>query len=97
MRDERLSKQEHDFYRLTLGEYSFADSVFPLGWTRNSPVEAEFSGGNLEKPIKGTVELHNTPENAQETLIQVPGTTSSISFLLWEGPEEMESESNGWL
>lgn len=97
VRDERFSTQEQDFYRLTVGEYRFADSVFPLGWTRRSKVRAEFYGGNLSKPLEAEVDLAGVPANASETWVRVPGTPSFVPFLLSEEDEALESEGSGTL
>ena len=97
IRDERFSSQKQDFYRLTLGEYSFAESVFPLGWTRGNEVEVEFFGGNLQQPLKRTVHLDDVPANSTETRVGVPGTPSSVPFLLSDGAEVLESASGGVL
>ncbi len=91
IRDERFSEQEQNFYRLTLGEYEFADTVFPLGWTRGGKVRAEFSGGNLREPVVREVDLDGAPDHASETWIHVTGLGSSLPFLLSDSEEEMEA------
>ncbi len=91
VRDERFSEQDQDFYRLTVGEYSFADSVFPLGWTRGSRIRAEFYGGNLSQPLEGEVDLGHVPGNATETWVRVPETPSYLPFLVSDGDESLES------
>lgn len=91
VRDERFSTQAQDFYRMTVGEYSFADSVFPLGWTRGSKVRAEFFGGNLDDALEGEVNLGGVPRTAAETWVQVPGSPASIPFLVTDGKESLES------
>ena len=93
IRDERFSDQEHDFYRLTIADYEYADSVFPLGWSRNSKVRAEFFGGNLSQPVQAEIDLADVPANASETWVGVPGTPSAVPFLLSDGEEVIESES----
>ena len=90
VRDERYSEQKQNFYRLTLGEYEFADTVFPLGWTRGGKVRAEFSGGNLGQPAVRTVDLDGTPDHADETWIRGVGMGSSLPFLLSDREEEAE-------
>ena len=94
VRDERYSTQDQDFYRLTVGDYRFADSVFPLGWSRGASVRAEFYGGNLTAPLHGDVDLSNVPGNATETWVPVPGTPSSLPFLVSDGKEALESETS---
>ena len=97
VRDERYSEQSENFYRLTVGEYRYADTVYPLGWTRNSQVEAEFSGGNLDEPIKAPVDLAAIAPNATSAWVPVPGSPSSVSFETSSGPEQMETEAAGVL
>ena len=93
IRDERFSEQEEDFYRLTIGDYEYADSVFPLGWGRSSKVEAEFFGGNLPQPVRAEVDLTHAPANASETWVQVPGTPSAVPFMLSDGEEVVEGDA----
>jgi hypothetical protein len=93
IRDERFSEQENDFYRLTIGDYEYADSVFPLGWSRNSTVQAEFFGGNLGQPLRAEIDLTDVPATASETWVPVPGTPSAVPFLLSDGEEVVESEA----
>lgn len=97
VRDERFSIQGQDFYRLTVGQYRFADSVFPLGWTRGSTVNAEFFGGNLDEPINAEIDLGKARRHATETRVGIPGTPSSVPFLLSDDPERLESEASGAL
>ncbi len=95
VRDERFSEQTQDFYRLTVGDYSFAGSVFPLGWTRGSKVRAEFFGGNLPEPLHAEVEAGRSSGYAGETWIRVPGTPSVLPFLLSDDAETLESDTDG--
>ena len=97
VRDERFSEQDQNFYRLTIGEFEYADTVFPLGWSRNSPVRVEFSGGNLDRPVQAELDLSHVPANASETRVRIPATPSSIPFLLSDGEEALESDGNRWL
>ena len=91
VQDARFSEQDQNFYRLTVGEYSFADNVFPLGWQRGSKVRAEFFGGNLETPLQGEIDLGHVPGNAAETWVQVPGAPSYLPFIVGESEEALES------
>ena len=93
IRDERFSEQQHDFYRLTIGDYQFADSVFPLGWSRDATVQAEFFGGNLDQPVRAEIDLTDVAATASETWVQVPGTPSAVPFLLSDGEEVVESDA----
>jgi hypothetical protein len=49
--DSRFSAPEGSFYRLKVGSYLFADSVYPLGWRRGENVEVTLEGGNLPSPV----------------------------------------------
>ena len=93
IRDERFSEQQHDFYRLTIADYEYADSVFPLGWSRNSTVQAEFFGGNLDQPVQAEIDLTSVAATASETWVGVPGTPSAVPFLLSDGEEVVESDA----
>ncbi len=97
VRDERFSTQDENFYRLTVGDFDFAEHVFPLGWGRNAPVEAEFFGGNLTATVRAEVDLGSVPAHATETWLPVPGTPSSVLFLVSDGKEALESEFSGRL
>lgn len=95
VRDERFSTQDQDFYLLTVGGFRFAESVYPLGWTRGTKVQAEFFGGNLGDPIRAEIETGEPSGHAGETWIGVPGTPSSVPFLLSDRPEALESQVGG--
>ncbi len=97
VRDERYSDQKADFYRLTVGEYRYADTVYPLGWGRESPVEAEFSGGNLERPRKATVDLTPAPRGATVTWVPMGETPSTVPFVVGSGQELLEGQAAGTL
>ena len=95
VRDERFSEQTQDFYRLTVGDYRFAASVFPLGWTRGAKVRAEFFGGNLPEPLQSDVQAGRRSGYADEAWIRVPGTPSSLPFLLSDDAEALEADTDG--
>ncbi len=97
VRDERFSTQDHDFYRLTIGEYGFAENVFPLGWTRGAKVLVEFSGGSLSGSLSGEVDLGQLSGHGGMTWVPVPGTPSTVPFLLGDGEEALEADSAGVL
>lgn len=97
LRDERFSTQDTDFYRLTVGDFEFADHVFPLGWSRNETVEAEFFGGSLSDPLQAKVDLGSVPAGASETWLTVPGTRSAVPFLVSSSRESLEPEAAGVL
>jgi hypothetical protein len=48
--DARFSRQEQNFYRLKMGAYNYAESVFPLGGQRGQTVQLEFvTKGGVQK------------------------------------------------
>ena len=95
VRDERFSTQDQNFYLLTVGDVRYAESVYPLGWQRGAKVQAEFFGGNLVEPIRAEIETGEPSGHAEETWIGVPGTSSSVPFLLSDSPEALESNVQG--
>ncbi len=95
LRDERFSSQQENFYRLTVGDFEFADHVFPLGWTRNAQVDVEFFGGNLGRTLQTTVNLSSVSSTATEMWLPVPGRPSPVPFLLSDSTETLESAANG--
>ncbi len=52
--DARFSRQEQNFYRLKMGSYPYAESVFPLGGQRGQTVQVEFvsRGGGVKSTVK---------------------------------------------
>ena len=95
VRDERFSTQDQNFYLLTVGDFRYAESVYPLGWKRGAKVQAEFFGGNLGDPIRAEIETGDASGHAEETWIDVPGTSSAVPFLLTDSAEALESEVRG--
>ncbi len=55
--DARYSDQTQNFYRLKIGQFRFADAIYPLGGKRGEQVEFTLSGGNLTAPVKVTERL----------------------------------------
>ncbi len=75
--DSKFSDQLLNFYRLKIGKYDFADSIYPLGGPKGTDVT--LSGGNLAKPV------HVKAEGAW---VSVPGSMSlPLPFELTDGPE----------
>ena len=93
--DQRFSEQKADFYRLTIADYNYADGVFPLGWRRGETVEAEFFGGNLATPRRSEISLDHVPSTADEMLVSVPDSHSSLPFVVGDEPEVLESPGTG--
>ncbi len=95
LRDERFSSQANNFYRLTVADFEFADRVFPPGWTRNAKVHARFSGGNLARPLDMEIDLRSIHSTTSEIWLPVPGSPSTVPFLLSDGAETVESAAGG--
>ncbi len=67
--DARFSKQEQNFYRLKMGSYPYAESVFPLGGQRGHSVHVEFIGktGAAHAEVK-------LPEEGSFATVAMPGS-----------------------
>ncbi len=67
--DARFSKQEQNFYRLKMGAYPYAESVFPLGGQRGQTVQVEFV--SKAGPVKTSVKL---PADSNYASVAMPGS-----------------------
>ncbi len=90
--DARLSRQSQNFYRLKVGNFAYADAIFPLGWKRGEKVEVEFSGGSFSPAGKTTADLSRVDPKMGFTRVSVPGASGSLPFLFVAGdlPEKLE-------
>jgi hypothetical protein len=81
--DARFSKQDQNFYRLNIGAYNYAESVFPLGGKHGETVQLEFAGkGGL---VRTSIKL---PEHGDFTTVAMPGSpTIPFRFALSDYPE----------
>ena len=52
VRDARFGTLVENFYRLKIGDFSYAEGIFPLGAWKGESAEFEAFGGNLGKPVK---------------------------------------------
>ena len=97
VRDSRFSEQKQDFYRLKIGQYAYADGVFPLGWKRGETIDVELFGGNLAKPVKVRANLTTEDSVAEFTYVNLPGDAGVLPMRLALGddPEVFELESAG--
>ncbi len=88
--DAKYSEQEQNFYRLKIGSYPYAESLFPLGWQRGKPVEVSFFGGSLVSPVKVKPNLELEGES-RYLPVALPGS-GSLPFLFRVGdlPEVIE-------
>jgi len=84
-------------YRLRVGQWSFAASVFPLGGRRGESVEITLEGGNLPRPLKQRVELPGDSQVAtlRPEFKQKRGTLITPMLLaVGDSPELTEKEPN---
>jgi len=90
--DARLSRQSQNFYRLKVGNFAYADGIFPLGWKRGEKVDVELFGGSFSPPVKTSADLSGINPKLEFTRISVPGTSGSLPFLFVVGdlPEKLE-------
>ena len=91
--DARFSEQEQNFYRLKIGEFAYADGLFPLGGRRGEKVQVRLVGGNLGGPRELTVDLSRVDAAADFAAVRVPGSPGSLPLLLAVGdlPETIET------
>ena len=95
--DSRFSDQEQNFYRLKIGNYLFAESIFPLGGERGKDVDVTFQGGNLPKPVVVRASL-KYPPSQEVAMINLPAAKEPqgslpLPFVLGDLPEIQEPES----
>ena len=81
--DARFSKQDQNFYRLKIGNYSYPESVFPLGGRHGETLQVEFTGkGAL---VRSSIRL---PEHGDFTSVSMPGSpTLPFRLALSDYPE----------
>jgi hypothetical protein len=90
--DARFSAQAQNFYRLKVGNFSYADGLFPLGGKRGEKVDVEFFGGSLAAPAKTAVDLTGIDKKLDFARVSVPGEPGGLPFLFVVGdlPEMIE-------
>lgn len=95
VQDARFSDQAANFYRLKMGFWQFADSMFPLGARRGEPVEVELSGGNLTTPVKTKVDWSTA--NKVRAFVNLPNSIANLPlpFIVGEATESMEPAGSG--
>ena len=67
-----------NFYRLKIGDFNYADGIFPLGWQRGGKVKAVLFGGNLEKTAELRPDLAAVDEKTRSIRISVPGKPGAL-------------------
>jgi len=86
--DARFSRQTQNFYRLKMGFYAYADSIFPLGGKRGESTEVTFSGPGLKAPVKSAVDLHKLAQDASLTTVGLPDSPAlGFNFAVSDLPE----------
>lgn len=90
--DARFSRQAQNFYRLKVGNFPYAEGIFPLGWKRGEKIDVEFFGGSLPAPVKMAADLSGINPKLEFTRLNVPGEAGSLPFLFVVGdlPEKLE-------
>ena len=94
VRDSKFSDQGEAYYRLKIGQFAYADGLYPLGWQRAGETEVEFIGGNLAKPLRVTPELSTEKLAAEFAMLHVPGEPGALPmpFALSEQPAALETD-----
>ena len=93
--DARYSNQSANFYRLKIGEFDFAEGVFPLGGRRGEKVEVEWFGGSFDRPVSGAVDLTAVKDEADWVMARVPGRPGALPIPFAVGDHEEEMEARG--
>ncbi len=90
--DARFSQQEQNFYRLKIGDFTYAEGLFPLGGRRGEKVQARLVGGNSMVKRTLMVDLSQVDPAADFTTVPVPGLPGSLPLLFAVGdlPETLE-------
>jgi hypothetical protein len=96
--DARFSKQVQNFYRLKMGNYAYADGIFPLGGKRGEATEVTFFGSGLKTPVKTSVDLAKLAPEDRVTTISLPDSpVLPVTFAVSDLPELMGPVENGAL
>jgi hypothetical protein len=88
--DARFSGQAQNFYRLKIGNYAYADGIFPLGGRRGETTEVGFFGAGLKAPVKTTVDLKAVSPEAGFATVALPDSpVLPMLFAVSDFPELM--------
>jgi len=86
--DARFSRQAQNFYRLKMGNYAYADGIFPLGGRRGESTEVSFFGSGLKAAVKTTVDLRKlAPESGFATVSLPDSPALPLVFAVSDFPE----------
>jgi hypothetical protein len=96
IRDSKFSEQDQDYYRLKIGNFAYAEGLYPLGWQRGGETEVEFVGGNLSGPLRISPDLATEQLAAEFAMLRVPGAPGALPmpFALTEQPAALEANSD---
>jgi len=88
--DARFSNQMQNFYRLKMGNYRFAEGIFPLGGRRGTEVPVTFFGERLGS-VASKVNLQNLAATDTLTRAALPDSpTLPFLFAVSDLPELLE-------
>ncbi len=91
--DSKYSDQAQNFYRLRIGSYPYAETMFPLGARRGETVDVTLAGGNLAQPVKVRVDASG---KGRYVPVALPGSLSMpLPFVVADRPESFEPEAAG--
>jgi hypothetical protein len=96
LHDSRFNGIGPGYYRLKVGSFDYAESIFPLGGQRGREIDVSLLGGNLAQPARVKV---SAPGGAGTGHLFVPPAAGSIQgrlpfrFVLGDAPELVEPDS----
>lgn len=76
--DALYSSAKSSIYRLNLGDYAFAEEIFPMGGRAGSQTLFEFRGGSLDEPVLQSVRLPK--EAGTDTTAGLPPSLAEASL-----------------
>ncbi len=79
--DARFSEQEDNSYRLKIGQFAYADGIFPLGWRRGEKAKVQLIGGNVASGTEVTADVSAVKEKDEFTKVSVPGAPGGLPFV----------------
>ena len=85
--EAKFGALRENFYRLKIGDFSYADGIFPLGWQRGGKVKTELFGGNLAKTAELRPDFSGVDEKARSIRIRVPGKPGALPLNFAVGPD----------
>ncbi|MBP7935463.1 MAG: hypothetical protein KA354_12530 [Phycisphaerae bacterium] len=94
IKDSIYRGREDFVYRITLGEFPFVTSVFPLGGREHSPISAELTGWNLPGEKK-TMDIEGQEAGVGALSVKRgPLVSNRVLFAVDSLPECLENEPN---